>query len=115
RGAACLYSRSPEPGAEIAGTRRRPARILRHRLSTPYDLGRDRGYDRESLGEAGFPMIRRIAFELLLFLLPFALYAAYLRLSKREEERPKEAHPWTVLFASGLALVAASFLIWGIT
>jgi hypothetical protein len=60
-------------------------------------------------------MIRRIAFELLLFLLPFGLYAAYLRLSKREEALPKEAHPWTVLFASGLALVAASFLIWGIT
>jgi hypothetical protein len=60
-------------------------------------------------------MIRRIAFELLLFLLPFGLYAAYLRLSKREAEQPREAHPWTVLFASGLALVAASFLIWGIT
>ena len=60
-------------------------------------------------------MIRRIAFEILLFLLPFALYGAYLRLSKDEEAQPREAHPWTVLFASGLALVAASFLIWGIT
>ena len=60
-------------------------------------------------------MIRRIAFELLLFLLPFALYGLYWRLSKREEVEPTPAHPWTVLFASGLALVAASFLIWGIT
>lgn len=60
-------------------------------------------------------MIRRIAFEVLLFLLPFALYGFYWRLSKREEVQPKPDHPWTVLFASGLALVAASFLIWGIT
>ena len=60
-------------------------------------------------------MIRRIAFEVLLFLLPFALYAVYWRLLKREEVEPQPAHPWTVLFASGLALVAASFLIWGIT
>ena len=59
-------------------------------------------------------MIRRIAFELLLFLLPFALYGAYLKLAKRDEEAPARSHPWTMLFASGLALVAASFLIWGI-
>ena len=60
-------------------------------------------------------MIRRIAFEILLFLLPFGLYGAYWHLSKREEVEPSPNHPWTVLFASGLALVAASFLIWGIT
>ena len=60
-------------------------------------------------------MIRRIAFEFLLFLLPFALYGAYLRLAKRDEEAPARAHPWTMLFASGLALVALSFLIWGYT
>ena len=60
-------------------------------------------------------MIRRIAFEILLFLLPFALYGVYWRVSKREEAEFKDPHPWTVLFASGLALVAASFLIWGIT
>jgi len=59
-------------------------------------------------------MIRRIAFELLLFLLPFALYAAYLRLAKRDESAPARTHPWTMLFASGLALVVLSFLIWGI-
>ncbi|HXJ02140.1 MAG TPA: DUF6111 family protein [Micropepsaceae bacterium] len=60
-------------------------------------------------------MIRRIFFEMLLFLLPFALYGAYWRLSKREETAPAPRHPWTILFASGLVLVAASFLFWGIT
>ena len=60
-------------------------------------------------------MIRRLLFETLLFLLPFALYGIYWRLSERDESAPKPVHPWTVLFASGLSLVAASFLIWGIT
>ena len=60
-------------------------------------------------------MIRRFLYEALLFLLPFALYAAYLRLAKQEEVDATRKHPWTFLFASGLALVAASFLIWGIT
>ena len=60
-------------------------------------------------------MIRRFFYEALLFLLPFALYAAYLRLAKEDESDAKRKHPWTFLFASGLVLVAASFLIWGIT
>jgi len=60
-------------------------------------------------------MIRRILFEMLLFLLPFALYAVYWKLWTREENAPAPRHPWTILFASGLGLVAASFLIWGIT
>jgi Family of unknown function (DUF6111) len=60
-------------------------------------------------------MIRRFAFELLLFLLPFALYAAYLRLSKYDAEKPPHPHPWTALFAAGLAIVAASFVVWGVT
>jgi hypothetical protein len=60
-------------------------------------------------------MIRRIAFEVLLFLLPFALYGAYWRLAKRDEAEPAPTHPWTILFTSGLVLVAASFLFWGIT
>jgi hypothetical protein len=59
-------------------------------------------------------MIRRIFFEILLFLLPFALYAIYLKLAKQEETEIKRVHPWTSLFVSGLVLVAASFLIWGI-
>ena len=59
-------------------------------------------------------MIRRFLYELLLFLLPFALYAAYLRVSKGEEVGPARSHPWTMLFISGLVLVAASFLILGL-
>jgi len=58
-------------------------------------------------------MIRRFLYETLLFLLPFALYAAYLRLAKRDESQGERKHPWTFLFASGLVLVAASFLICG--
>jgi len=60
-------------------------------------------------------MIRRILFEILLFLLPFGLYALYLRIAKQDENAPARTHPWTILFASGLMLVVASFLIWGIT
>ncbi len=60
-------------------------------------------------------MIGRFAFDFLLFLLPFALYAVYLRLVESDAEAPKRAYPWAALFASGLALVAASFLYWGIT
>ncbi len=60
-------------------------------------------------------MIRRLAFETLLFLLPFALYGMYWRIARRDQTAPAPAHPWTILFASGLALVAVSFLLWGIT
>lgn len=60
-------------------------------------------------------MIRRFLYETLLFLLPFALYSAYLCLAKRDQSQGERKHPWTFLFASGLVLVAASFLIWGIT
>jgi heme/copper-type cytochrome/quinol oxidase subunit 3 len=60
-------------------------------------------------------MIRRALFEAFLFLLPFALYGAYWRLSKRNEGGPAPAHPWSMLFISGLILVAASFVIWGVT
>jgi hypothetical protein len=59
-------------------------------------------------------MIRRIAFEILLFLLPFARYGAYWKLAKRDETERAVRHPWTTLFASGLILVALSFVIWGI-
>jgi hypothetical protein len=59
-------------------------------------------------------MIRRILFEMLLFLMPFALYAAYLRLTEYDSENPPHPHPWTGLFVAGLALVAASFLVWGV-
>ena len=59
-------------------------------------------------------MITRVFFDLLLFLLPFALYAAYLRLRQHDEEEPTKQHPWTALFVSGLALVAVSFVFWGL-
>lgn len=56
-------------------------------------------------------MIRRILYEVLLFLLPFALYGVYWRLSggKGGESR---RHPWTTLFIVGLVLVIASFFLW---
>jgi hypothetical protein len=59
-------------------------------------------------------VISRILFDLLLFLLPFALYAAYLRLRQHDEEASSTQHPWTALFISGLVLVAASFVFWGL-
>ena len=59
-------------------------------------------------------MISRVLFDGLLFLLPFALYAAYLRLRQRDEDMPAKQHPWTALFVSGLLLVAASFVFWGL-
>jgi len=59
-------------------------------------------------------MIRRIIFDVLLFLLPFALYGLYWRFSARPAGR-SAAHPWNYLLISGLVLVAASFVIWGVT
>jgi hypothetical protein len=59
-------------------------------------------------------MISRLLFDGLLFLLPFALYAAYLRLRQHDEDTPAKQHPWTALFVSGLLLVAASFVFWGL-
>ena len=56
-------------------------------------------------------MIRRILFDLLLFLLPFVLYAVYWRLARRgDPEQAAKPHPWAMLFIAGLALVAASFV-----
>lgn len=59
-------------------------------------------------------MIRRIIFDLLLFLLPFALYGVYWRLSPTPSSRGAN-HPWSYLLISGLVLVAASFVVWGVT
>lgn len=58
-------------------------------------------------------MISRVFFDGLLFLLPFALYAAYLRLREHDEDKTTK-HPWTSLFVSGLLLVVASFVFWGL-
>ena len=59
-------------------------------------------------------MISRILFDGLLFLLPFALYAVYLRVREHDEDMKSKQHPWTALFISGLVLVAASFVFWGL-
>ena len=58
-------------------------------------------------------MIRRILFDVLLFLLPFAIYGLYWRFSPNPGTRTA-AHPWSYLLISGLMLVAASFVVWGI-
>ena len=61
-------------------------------------------------------MIRRILYEVILFLLPFALYGIYWRyIGRLSATAPKRAHPWTILFAAGLMLVAASFVWWALT
>lgn len=59
-------------------------------------------------------MIRRLLFDLLLFLLPFGLYGIYWRLARRNAADPRP-HPWLALFVSGLMLVAASFVWWRVT
>jgi hypothetical protein len=53
-------------------------------------------------------MTRRILLDVLLFLLPFALYGIYWRLSGRSTRK----HPWSLLFVCGLLLVAGSFVFW---
>ena len=57
----------------------------------------------------------RVAFlRVLLFLLPFALFALYaLLLNRRVGTRPPT--PWTLLFVIGLGLVATSFIVVGLT
>ncbi len=58
-------------------------------------------------------MIRTLVIRACLFALPFALYALYLMLPRAPA--PAREHPWTRLAAAGLALVALSFLVWGLT
>jgi hypothetical protein len=61
-------------------------------------------------------MIRRLFYDLLLFALPFALYWAYLQISGHEDaEGHARSHPWTALFIAGMVLVAASFVLWGLS
>jgi hypothetical protein len=55
-------------------------------------------------------VIRVTLFRVLLFALPFALYALYLLLGTRRPEARQ--HPWTPLIIAGLVLVASSFLVW---
>jgi hypothetical protein len=59
-------------------------------------------------------MTVRTIYVVLLFLLPFAAYALYLRFRPQSDKRSAASHPWTVLVIAGLALVAASFVFWGV-
>lgn len=55
-------------------------------------------------------MIRVIGTELLLFLIPFALYAGYVWLQRRREALGEErAVPWTWLAIAGLSLALVGF------
>ena len=61
-------------------------------------------------------MIRRLLLDVVLFLLPFLLYAIYWRvLGYAVAQRKERAHPWTFLTAAGLLLVILSFVWWGLT
>jgi hypothetical protein len=61
-------------------------------------------------------MTRIVLERLLLFVVPFLLYGAYLLLLKmRPPTATSQNTPWTMLFIAGLSLFALSFLIWGIT
>jgi hypothetical protein len=60
-------------------------------------------------------MIRVIFTRILLFLLPFALYAIYLFLLRWRPNVARPATPWTALFIAGLALVVLSFVVLGLT
>jgi hypothetical protein len=60
-------------------------------------------------------MIRILLLRALLFAVPFAIYGAYLLLSRSRSIVPTHDTPWTLLFISGLALVVVSFLYVGLT
>ncbi|HEY1961293.1 MAG TPA: DUF6111 family protein [Rhizomicrobium sp.] len=60
-------------------------------------------------------MIRVLALRALLFAVPFAIYGAYLLVSRARSIVPTHDTPWTVLFVSGLGLVVASFVYLGLT
>ncbi|MBV9540260.1 MAG: hypothetical protein JO167_03250 [Alphaproteobacteria bacterium] len=60
-------------------------------------------------------MTRVLLERLLLFAVPFAVYGVYLLLMRFFPSTPQRRHPWTWLFVAGLALFAASFLVWRFT
>ena len=60
-------------------------------------------------------MIRVLVIRALLFSVPFAIYGAYLLVSRARSIVPTHDTPWTALFVSGLALVVASFVYVGLT
>jgi hypothetical protein len=54
--------------------------------------------------------------DILLFLLPFALYGLYWRfIGRAAAQGEAKAHPWILLTASGLLLVILSFFWWALT
>lgn len=59
-------------------------------------------------------MIRTLALRALLFALPFALYGIYVLYLQRRGTTVSR-HPWTPLVIAGLALVAISFVVVGLT
>jgi len=62
-------------------------------------------------------MTRIILERLLLFAVPFVLYACYLLLLRLAPAPVPgvRRHPWTLLVIAGLSLFALSFVVWGIT
>jgi hypothetical protein len=60
-------------------------------------------------------MIRILLLRALLFAVPFAIYGAYLLLSRARSIVPTHDTPWTLLFISGLGLVVVSFVYVGLT
>ena len=61
-------------------------------------------------------MTRIILERLLLFAVPFALYAIYVALMQlRPPAATVRQTPWTMLFIAGLSLFALSFIVWGFT
>ncbi|HEX2590413.1 MAG TPA: DUF6111 family protein [Rhizomicrobium sp.] len=59
-------------------------------------------------------MIRPLLLRVVLFVLPFVLFGIYAYLlGQRGSAKP--ATPWVLLFVIGLGLVAASFIIVGLT
>jgi hypothetical protein len=57
--------------------------------------------------------MRILVMRVLLFFTPFAVYFAFLLLSRRLPQ--KDRAPWTMLVITGLALVVASFVWLGLT
>ena len=60
-------------------------------------------------------MIRIVLERMVLFALPFMLFAAYVWLFKKRLELPRPDTPWFWLTASGLVLVILSFFYAGFT
>jgi hypothetical protein len=61
-------------------------------------------------------MIVRIFYEVLLFLLPFALYFLYARVAPRDESgKLKHETPWSWLFIIGLVLAIVGLVWLGLT